>query len=277
MFHRHFFVGGLTALAFFAVSALSQDRAAAAGIEVLWLGQASTKITTVTGKVIVIDPFLKKNPKTPAKYKDLKALGKVDLILVTHGHFDHTADVKELAAMTGAKVVGNGAMPHQMTAFGMIKKGMGISMNKSGTITPLGPDIKIHMVPAEHSSALNIPNPQPGHPVRAYAGHPVGYVIELENGFTIYHSGDTGVYGDMALINALYPVDLAMISIGGHYTMDPKRAAYAMVNLVKPKKVLPIHYGTFGALKGTPAQLKTAMGSSSIEILDVQPGQAVKF
>ena len=258
-----------------AAAVLWSGLAWSAGIEVLWLGQAATRITTPSGKVIMIDPFLRKNPKTPAAYKDLKALGKVDLILVTHGHFDHTADVGELAKLTGAKVVGNGALPHQMTAYGVIAKGQGISMNKSGTVMALGPGIKVHMVPAEHSSSLGVMDGDKKRIV--YSGMPVGYVIELENGFKIYHSGDTGVFGDMALINTFYAPDLALVAIGGHFTMDPKGAAYAMDKLVKPKQVIPIHYGTFPPLKGTPAELKAALGNSSIKVLDVEPGQAVKF
>lgn len=245
--------------------------------EILWLGQATTKITTPGGKVIVIDPFLIKNPKTPAEYKDLAKLGPVDLILVTHGHYDHTGDVGALAKLTGATVVGNGAMPRQLVAFGVVPKGQTISMNKTGTITPIGDDIKISMVPAEHSSALTLKHPDTGKPQTVYAGAPVGYVIEMENGKTLYHSGDTGIFGDMALIHDLYKPDLALVAIGGHFTMSPKEAALAMTRYVKPKKILPIHYGTFPPLKGTPAQLKAAMGDSSIEILDIQPGQPYQF
>ncbi len=102
-------------------------------------------------------------------------------------------------------------------------------------------------------------------------------VVELENGFKIYHSGDTGVFDDMALINTFYAPDLALVAIGGHFTMDPQGAAYAMDKLVKPKQVIPTHYGTFPPLKGTPAELKAALGNSSIKVLDVEPGQAVKF
>ncbi|MEH6403861.1 MAG: metal-dependent hydrolase [Sneathiella sp.] len=245
--------------------------------EVLWLGQATTKITTPGGKVIVIDPFLIKNPKTPAAYKDLAKLGKVDLILVTHGHFDHTADLGALAKLTGAKVVGNGALPRQLAAFGVVPKAQTISMNKTGTIMPIGDGVKIHMVPAEHSSALTLKNPDTGKAETVYAGAPVGYVIEMENGKTIYHSGDTGIFGDMSLIHDLYKPDLALVAIGGHFTMAPREAALAMTKYVKPKTILPIHYGTFPPLKGTPEQLKAAMSGSSIEILDVQPGQAYRF
>jgi L-ascorbate metabolism protein UlaG (beta-lactamase superfamily) len=256
---------------------MSAQLAQAAEIEVLWLGHASARITTVTGKVIVIDPFLKNNPKTPARYKDLAALGKVDLILLTHGHGDHTADVGALHRMTGARVVGNGALPRQLVAYGVIDKGAGVSMNKGGTVTPLGPDIRIHMVPASHSSALTVTDPATSEKRMVAAGDPVGYVIELENGFTIYHTGDTDVFGDMALIGARHAPDLALVAIGGHFTMDPEGAAWAMARLVKPGQVIPIHYGTKPILKGTPAELKAALGDAPVKVLAVEPGEAVRF
>ncbi len=251
-------------------------------IEVLWLGHATTRITSTTGKVIVIDPFLKKNPKTPLKYKDLKALGKVDLILVTHGHGDHVKDLAELARMTGATVVGVFELINNLGTLGIIDASKAIGMNKSGTVTPLGRGIKVHMVPAEHSSSVDynaIGLFSPGSKeLRHFAGgEAVGYVVELENGFKIYHSGDTGVFGDMALINKFYPPDLALVCIGGHFTMGPEGAAYAVRELIKPKQVIPIHYGTYPVINRTPAEFKAALGDAPIEVLDVKPGQAVKF
>lgn len=263
---------GLAALM---AAALWSSVATAQKIEVLWLGQSTTRITSTTGKVIVIDPFLIKNPKTPAKYKDLKALGKVDVILITHGHFDHTADAVALAKLTGAKIVANGALVRQLTRFGGFPKKQTISMNKSGAVMPIGAGIKIHMVPANHSAGMVIKRDGKGEYV--YAGEPVGYVVELENGFKIYHSGDTGIFSDMALIHSIYAPDLALICIGGHFTMDPKIAAIAMRTLLKPKMVLPIHYATFPPLKGTPAQFKAAMKGSNIKVLVAQPGQALTF
>lgn len=259
------------------LAVLWSGAAVAQQTEVLWLGQATTRITTPGGKVIVIDPFLTRNPKAPGDYKDLAKLGKVDLILVTHGHGDHVGDAGELSKMNNAKVVGNAELPRQLAAHGVIGQDMGIGMNKGGTITPLGPGIRIHMVPADHSSGMQVTDPATGKQETVFAGAPVGYVIELENGFTIYHAGDTGVFGDMALIRTMYRPDLALVPIGGHYTMDPAGAAYAMRELVKPKQVIPIHYGTFPPLKGTPAEFKQALGQSGIEMLEVEPGQAVRF
>lgn len=256
--------------------------ASAAQVEVLWLGHATTRITSTTGKVIVIDPFLKKNPKTPLKYKDLTALGKVDLILVTHGHGDHTKDLGELARLTGATVAGVWELMLNLAALGVIDASKIIAMNKGGTVAPLGRGIKVHMVPAEHSSsadliAFGLSKQEPNAPRMFAGGASVGYVIELEDGFKIYHSGDTDVFGDMALINKFFAPDLALVCIGGYFTMDPEHAAYAVRELIKPKQVIPIHYGTYPVINRTPAEFKAALGDTPIEVLDVKPGQAVKF
>ncbi len=256
--------------------------AEAAEVEVLWLGHSTTRITSTTGKVIVIDPFLKKNPKVPAKYKDLKALGKVDLILITHGHGDHVRDLSELAKMSGAKVVGAYGLVHNLSALGLIDGKQVIGMNKGGTVTPLGPGIKVHMVPAEHGSGVDLSaygpkKPDPGALRFVSGGVPVGYVVELENGFKIYHSGDTAVFGDMALIREFYKPDLAMVSIGGWFTMDPEGAAYAIRKLIKPKQVIPIHYATYPILVQSPDRFIKAMAGSSIEVLDMKPGDKRTF
>ncbi len=251
-------------------------------VEVLWLGHATVRITSVEGKVIVIDPFLKKNPKTPAKYKDLSAIGKVDAILVTHGHGDHVRDLKELAAMTGATVVAPYDFAWNTNALGITDASKSIGMNKGGTVAPLGRGIKIHMVPAEHSSsvdllAFGLLEKASGQARMLDGGPSVGYVIELENGFKIYHSGDTHVFGDMALIREFHAPDLALVCIGGHFTMGPEGAAYALRKLLKPKQVIPIHYGTFPIINRTPAELKAELGDAPIEVLDVNPGDVARF
>ncbi len=255
---------------------------AAQQIEVLWLGHSTTRITSVGGKVIVIDPFLTKNPKTPAPYRDLSALGKVDLILVTHGHADHVVDLPALARLSGAKVVANFEYANNLVTLGLLDGDNVIAMNKGGTVAPLGRGIKVHMVPAEHSSSvdlfrLGVQRPEPNPPRHLAGGVPVGYVVALENGFSIYHSGDTAVFGDMALIRDLYRPDLALVSIGGHFTMDPEGAAYAVRELIKPKQVIPIHYGTYPVINRTPAEFRAALGDAPVEMLDVIPGQALNF
>jgi len=256
--------------------------AASAEIEVLWLGHATTRITSNTGKVIVIDPFLTKNPKTPARYRDLKALGKVDLILVTHGHQDHVLDLLALVLLTGAKVVGTYEYVNNLVALGVLKGENVISMNKGGYVEPLGRGIRVHMVPAEHSSSvdnfsLGLWDSKSNQSRHTEGGVAVGYVVELENGFKIYHSGDTAVFGDMALIGTLLQPDLALVCIGGKFTMGPEGAAYAMRELIKPKQVIPIHYGTYPAINSTPAEFKKALDGTSVEVLDLFPGQALTF
>ncbi len=252
--------------------------------EVLWLGHATTRITSVNGKVIVIDPFLKKNPKTPVAYKDLKRLGQVDLILVTHGHFDHVHDLVDLAELSTATVVANFEFALQMVQLGLLDGNRVIAMNKGGTVSPLGRGIKIHMVPADHSSGVDLQWLEPVSPesknvkagIRWVAGGaPVGYVVELENGFKIYHSGDTNVFGDMALIHRFHAPDLALVCIGGHFTMDPKAAAYAVRELLKPRQVLPIHYGTYPLINRSPAEFEAALGDSGIEVLKRDPGDPI--
>ncbi|MEK6245547.1 MAG: metal-dependent hydrolase [Pseudomonadota bacterium] len=248
-------------------------------VEVLWLGHGTFRITSTTGKVIVIDPFLIKNPRTPAKYKDLKALGKVDLILVTHGHGDHINDLPELAKITGATVVANFELTNNLVALGLLDGSKAIPMNKGGSVTPLGPGIKVHMVHAEHSSSadLLLIKPDAAVPRHIAGGVSVGYVIEFENGYKIYYTGDTDVFGDMALINRFFKPDLALVCIGGHFTMDPERAAFALREFIRPKQVIPMHYGTFPVINRTPAELKAALGDAPIKVLDVKPGEAVKF
>jgi L-ascorbate metabolism protein UlaG (beta-lactamase superfamily) len=258
----------------FATSALAQQ------IEVLWLGHSAFRITSATGKVIVIDPFLKKNPRTPAKYKDLSALGKVDLILVTHGHPDHISDLPELAKLTGAIVVSPFELGNNLVALGLVDAPKLIAMNKGGTVTPLGPAIKVHMVPAEHSSSVDmaVMKPESTMPGRyADGGQAVGYVIEFENGFRIYHTGDTDVFSDMALINRFYKPDLAMVCIGGHFTMDPEHAAFALREYIKPKQVIAMHYGTYPSINRTPDELKAALGNTPIKVLDMKPGDTLRF
>src|SRR5215470_2927142 len=248
-------------------------------IEVLWLGHSAFRITSTTGKVIVVDPYLKKNPRTPAKYKDLSALGKVDLILVTHGHGDHTRDLQELAHLTGAAVVAPYELATNFMALGWLDGTKTIAMNKGGTVEPLGPSIKVHMVPAVHSSSVQIDldKPETKGLRYFYGGEPVGYVIEFENGFKIYDSGDTDVFGDMALIGRRFKPDLALICIGGHYTMDPEGAAFALREYIRPKQVIPQHYGTYPVINHTPAELKSALGNSPIKVLEMKPGDVLRF
>ena len=248
----------------------------AAPVTLQWFGQAAFKITSVQGKVILIDPFITKNPKTPAALKDLSKLGPVDLILVTHGHGDHIGDTPKIAAMTQAKVALNADMGHTFGTLGMVPYKQMIRFNKGGPIRPLE-GITITMVHAEHSSEVVRTNPATKKKQVYPGGEPAGYIIALENGLTIYHAGDTGVFGDMKFISDYYKPDVALLPIGGHFTMDPAHAAYAIKNLLKTKTVIPMHYGTFGLLKGTPEQLLQALGDFPTRVIVMQPGDTQTF
>lgn len=245
--------------------------------EVLWLGQAATKITTPGGKVIVIDPWLTSNPKTPPAFKNLAALGHVDLILVTHGHFDHIADAAALSKLTGAPVYGPAGLMQSFVALGILPADKAVRFGKGGTVTPLGPNIRITQTHAEHSSEMAFKDPVTGKEHVEVGGEPCGFIIEMENGFKIYHMGDTGLFGDMKLIGQYYKPDLVLMPIGGHFVMDPKDAAYATRELIKPKYVVPIHYGTIPQLKGTPEEFKAALGHTSTDVIVMQPGEKITF
>jgi L-ascorbate metabolism protein UlaG (beta-lactamase superfamily) len=246
-------------------------------VQVQWLGQSATKITTVTGKVIVIDPFLINNPKTPPEYKNLDALGKVDLILVSHGHSDHAADAPELAKKNNVPVYGPAGLNQVWTTLDVLPAALSQRFGKGGTIMPLGPNIKITATHAEHSSEIIWKNPATGKDESHIGGEPVGFIIELENGFKIYHMGDTGLFGDMKFIGEYYKPDLIMIPIGGHFVMDPKDAAFATNTWLKPKYAIPFHYATIPQLKGTPEEYIQALGSSSTKVFPIKPGEKLEF
>ena len=246
-------------------------------VEVLWLGQATFKITSPGGKVIVIDPFLVNNPKPPAEYKNLDKLGHVDLILVTHGHGDHVGDVKDLAAKTKAKVYGPAGLIATLVDLGWIPGEQGVRFGKGGKVQPLGPQITITQVRAEHSSEVTITDPATKKSTTHPGGEPAGFIIEFENGFKLYHMGDTGLFGDMKLIADYYKPDLVLMPIGGHFVMDPKDAAYATKEWLKPKFVIPIHYGTFPVLKGTPQEYIAALGQTSTKVFPINPGDKLEF
>jgi L-ascorbate metabolism protein UlaG (beta-lactamase superfamily) len=258
---------------------LAADRgwAQTAKTEVLWMGQAATRITTPSGKVIVIDPFLTNNPKTPAQYKNLDAVGKVDVILVTHGHGDHTGDVKDLAARTQAKVFGPAGLISTMIDLGWVTPEQGVRFGKGGRVNPLGPQITITQVRAEHSSEVTVVDPATKKSTTYPGGEPAGFIIEMENGFKLYHMGDTGLFGDMRLIGDYYKPDLILMPIGGHFVMDPRDAAYATREMLKPRFVIPIHYGTFPVLRGTPQEYQQALGQTTTQVFPISPGERLTF
>jgi L-ascorbate metabolism protein UlaG (beta-lactamase superfamily) len=228
-------------------------------MKITWLGHASFLIETPAGKRLMIDPFTTNNPKCP---QDLKRPGKLDAILLTHGHSDHSADCVELAADGGdPEVVGIVEVAGWFEAKG-VKNPVG--MNKGGTYEVAG--VKAHMTDAKHSSSM---------PDGSYGGEPAGYVLEFEDGFRLYHAGDTCVFGDMALIGRLLKPDWAMLPIGDHYTMGPASAAEA-IRLLGVKTVIPMHYGTFPVLTGTPEQLrKEASDVDGLEVIELKPGNSI--
>ncbi len=225
------------------------------GIKLTWLGHATFRIETPAGTIIVVDPWIMGNPACPAKEKDVK---KVDVMLCTHGHFDHIGDAVEIGKQHNPVVVAIPELAHWLK-----KKGVKqiAEMNKGGTQTVA--DIKVTMVHADHSCGIT-----DGDQI-VYGGEACGYVIEFSNGVKIYHAGDTNVFGDMAVIHDLYGPQIAMIPIGDHYTMSPREAAYAC-SLLKPQAVIPMHFGTFPALTGRPGDLhKRAPG---VEMIEMTPG-----
>jgi L-ascorbate metabolism protein UlaG (beta-lactamase superfamily) len=228
------------------------------GIKLTWLGHATFRVETPGGKTILIDPWVMGNPMCPEKEKSVK---KVDVMLCTHGHFDHIGDAVEIGKKHNPKVVGIPELCGWLE-----KKGVEhvLGMNKGGTQTV--DDIKATMVHADHSCGIT-----DGDEI-VYGGEACGYVVEFANGVKIYHAGDTNVFGDMKIIRELYAPDICMIPIGDHYTMGPREAAYAC-NLLKPKTVIPMHFGTFPALTGTPSQLHKL--APEIEIREMKPGETI--
>ena len=257
--------------------AAATPAAIAGKVQVQWLGQSATRIITPGGKVIVIDPWLSANPKTPEQYRRPGALGKVDLILVTHAHMDHFADAPALAKLNNAPVYGPAGLSQSMITLGILPPQLSPRFNKGGAIMPLGPGIKITAVHAEHSSELLWHNPATNKDETHVGGEPIGFIIELENGFRIYHMGDTAMFGDMKLIGGYYKPDLVMIPIGGHSVMDPRDAAVATREWLKPKYAIPIHYGTSPQLGGTPQAYAAALQGALVTVVPLKPGDNVAF
>jgi L-ascorbate metabolism protein UlaG (beta-lactamase superfamily) len=227
--------------------------------------------------MILIDPWITGGPKTPPIYKnDLAAIGPIDLLLVTHAHVDHIGDAPALAKMNNTKLYGPADMVTPLITLGILPADLGHRFNKTGRVTPL-PGIKVTAVQAEHSSLLVWKNPATDKMESHPAGEAMGYIIELENGFKIWHMGDTGLFSDMKFIADHYKPDLVLIPIGGNFTMAPDDAAFALRTWVKPKMVVPMHYNSNPLTKGTLVEFQDAMKGSSIKIIPMTEGQTVQL
>ena len=228
------------------------------GARIKWMGHATFVITTTEGKRLLVDPWVMNNPACPDEHKDV---GDLDAILITHAHGDHIGDAVEIGRASDAPIVSIVETSHWLGSKGLENL---IEMNKGGTVAVAG--CKAHMVHAVHSCGI-----QDGDRM-IYGGEAAGYVIELEDGFRIYHAGDTAVFSDMALIGKLLTPDIAMLPIGDHYTMGPRSAAEA-VRLLGATTVIPMHFGTYPILTGTPEDLrKEASDVSGLEVVDLEPG-----
>jgi L-ascorbate metabolism protein UlaG (beta-lactamase superfamily) len=250
--------------------------ASAAKVEIVWLGQAAFKITSPGGKVIVTDPWLRTNPLTPPEYRKLEAFGKIDVLLLSHGHFDHVADAPALAQMYKTPLRAPGDLNNTLMTIGLLPPELTPRMNKGGAFEP-APGIKVTAVRAEHSSLYVWRNPATDKDETRPGGEAFGWIIELENGFRIYFAGDTGVFGDMKLIGERYKPDLALVPIGGFTTMDPVDAAWAVNEFIKPRFVIPMHYGTNPAAKGTAKEFVDAMAAGPVKVMVAVPGVALSF
>jgi L-ascorbate metabolism protein UlaG (beta-lactamase superfamily) len=233
----------------------------ARGNKLTWLGHATFRITTPSGKIIVIDPWVQTNPMCP---EPLKKFDRLDTMLITHGHFDHIADAVALGKQFKPQIVGIFE-----TCVWLESKGVQNTngMNKGGT-QRVG-EIEVTMVNAIHSCGI-----QDGDKI-VYGGEACGYIIRLPGGLTIYHAGDPAVFGDMKLIGELYAPDLALLPIGDHYTMGPREAA-AAIRLLGVRQVVPMHFGTFPPLVGRPEQLRQiTQDISGLEIHALKPGDSI--
>ena len=224
-----------------------------------WVGHGTWKVRSAKWKEILIDPWVMNNPAAP---EALKKVERCDIMLVSHGHGDHIGDAVEIAKATKPKIVTVVELGAWLTKKGIPQDTI-IAANKGGTVEVDG--IKVTLVHAEHSCGI-----QDGDQM-IYGGEPVGFVVEFENGFTVYFACDTDVFGDMALIGELNKPDVAVLPIGGFYTMDPERAAKA-VSLLGVKAVLPMHFGTFPILAGRPDQLQELVGNS-VKVVETKPGE----
>ena len=230
-------------------------------LAITWLGHATFVITTPGGKRIVTDPWLEGNPMCPPEHK---RIDKADVILLSHGHFDHTGDIVNVARATGAPVVAVFELASWIERKGVQNT---VGMNIGGTVKVAG--LEITMTPAIHSSSVT------ENDVTQYLGLAAGFVAKLEDGRSIYYAGDTALFSDMRLIGEMHQPDVAFLPIGDHFTMGPEAAAMA-ARMLGVRQVVPMHYGTFPLLTGTPDVLKRLVEPHGIDVLVLKPGETAK-
>jgi L-ascorbate metabolism protein UlaG (beta-lactamase superfamily) len=231
------------------------------GMKLQWLGHATIHLQTAQGTSILIDPWIESNPACP---KDWNPPSKIDLVLCTHGHGDHIGDALAVDKKYHPTFLGIYELTNWLASKGVEKT---IGMNLGGTYR--FQDASISMVEARHSSGIEDGG------TFIYAGEPAGFVLRVEGEPTIYHSGDTALFGDMKLIRELYSPEIACLPIGDHFTMDPRAAAMA-AEYVGCKKVVPIHYGTFPQLTGRPSELRERLKGKQIEVVELKPGESMR-
>ena len=234
--------------------------ALAAPARLTWYGQSAFRIVTPAGKVLLVDPWIR-NPVNPNAQKDIDELTQVDLILITHGHGDHIGDAVEIAKKTGAKLVATFDLQKALVSYkGYPEKQTDRSLTGSfgGQISLLDDEVSVLFVPAVHGASMDTASG----PV--YAGEPGGFLISVKNGPRVYHTGDTDLFSDMALLRS--QVDIMLVCIGDKFTMGPLRAAKA-VEMIRPRMAVPMHFGTFPALTGTPEQFSKALRQYGLELL----------
>lgn len=225
-------------------------------MEITWLGHSNFRLRTDDATVF-IDPFFKGNPNAPMTYEEVKWC---DMILLTHDHGDHLGQTLELSEAHDADVVAIFDIIQLLVTKGLAEH-LGVGMNIGGTVRLHG--MAVQMVQAMHSSTT---------------GAPAGYIITLDDGTCLYHAGDTGLFGDMALFAEFHDIDIAILPIGGHFTMDARQAAYAC-KLLKCKKVIPMHWGTFPVLANNTDALRAHLATYSpdTEMVELQAGVPMRF